>query len=242
MKIFLDPFDTKILKKDVYKLYLQDEESENIVLESIKEIKKGIIFCFTIFSPRNSNLLQQAGFNLISIRNTYKLNLNSLLEKNIEDCPNEYKILNKLKSIKGLQKKDLNQLADTIYKTSRYSKDSSLGRNQSRKIYTNWLNNSLYNNYASEAFLVFDQSTAIGIITIKIKDKIGSIDLLGIRQKYQNKGLATYLLKKAVDYLITQDINDIFVTTEGENIPANIFYQKNNFILQNVELVYHKHI
>ncbi len=241
MKLILDPFDTEILGINAYKLYLK-ESSENQLLKSVNKIQKGIIFCFTPLFPNNLNLLSQTGFNLISIRNTYKLNLNSYLKKNIGDCPKGYKILARSESIKLLQNKHIAQLADPIYKTSRYSRDELLEKNKSRDIYTTWVSNSLFGNYANEAFLVFYQSSALGMITLKIKGETGFIDLLGVIKQYQNKGLATYLLKKAVDYFKTRNINDILVTTEGENIPANAFYQKNNFILQKVELVYHKHL
>jgi len=241
MKLLLDPFDTEIFKKNIYKLYLEKEKNGEI-LESIKKIETGIVFCFTVFSVENCSLLTEVGFKLISIRNTYKLDLNSYLKKSLGSFPEKYKILSKKKGIKFLQKKDITQLAAPIYKTSRYSRDKLLEKNKSRAIYTAWVSNSLFGSYANEAFLVFYQASALGMITLKIKDGIGFIDLLGIIKQYQNKGLATYLLKKAVDYFKTQNINDILVTTEGENIPANNFYQKNNFILQNVELVYHKHI
>lgn len=241
MKLLLDPFDTKIFDNDVYKLHLKEGSGDGF-LKLIRQVNKGIIFCFTPFSSENINLLQQAGFNLISSRNTYKLDLNSYLRKNIGHYPKGYKILDKSKSIKLLQRKDITQLADTILKTSRYSKDKFLEKDKNRKIYITWVNNSLYGSYADEAFLIFNQSDLSGMITLKIKDQAGSIDLLGVIRKYRKKGLATYLLKKAVDYFKTRNINNILVTTEGENIPANIFYQRNNFILQNVELVYHKHI
>lgn len=241
MQLLLDPFDTEILGKNVYKLYLK-EDRENEFLKLIRKVTKGIIFCFTPFSSENINLLQRAGFILISIRSTYILDLNSYLKRKIGNFAKGYKILNRKESIKILQKKYLIQLASTIYRTSRYSKDKFLEKSGSEQIYISWINNSLYNNYADEAFLVFNKLTPVGIITIKIKGKNGFIDLLGIIEEHQKQKLATYLLKKAIEYLIKQDIDDIFVITEGENIPANKLYQKNNFILQNMELVYHKHI
>ncbi len=241
MKLFLDTFDTEIFKRNVYKLYL-DKDISSEVVKSILEIKKGIIFCFTVFSRKNFNLLQKNGFNLISIRNTYKLDLVQYVKKNVGNIPEGYEILDRSRSIKLLQENDLTQIAKTIYETSRYSKDKSLEKNKSFGIYTSWVSNSLYNNYVDEAFLAFNKLTALGIITIKIDNKTGSIDLLGIIKKFQNQKLATHLLRKAIDYLRSHHIDDIFVTTEGENIPANIFYQRNHFLLTNIELVYHKNI
>lgn len=242
MQLIIDNFDSKILKTDVYKLYLEEKIIEEQFTEKVKKIKKGIIFCFTDFSPENFTLLENLGFHLVSVRNIYKLDLKTYLKKEVSSFPVKYKILPKKETTKILKENNLIQLAQTIYQTSRYNKDNSLNKKLALDIYINWFKNSLYGDYADEAFLVFDGSSAAGIITIKIKDNEGFIDLLGVLGKYQNQNIATHLLKQGISYLLSRRIKDIFVTTEGENIPANVFYQKNNFILHKIEFAYHKHI
>lgn len=242
MKLFIDDFDTKIFKKNIYKFYLDKEITLKELNKTIGQIKDGIIFCFTLFSIENASALQDSGFKLISIRNTYKLDLNSYVKKPSEPYYGKYILLDKTEALLLLQQINTVQIAKTIYRTSRYSKDKLIDKNKGLDIYINWVNNSLYNNYADQAFLIFDKSFVIGIITIKIKKEGAFIDLLGVNYKYQNQKIGTHLLKNAVTYLISKNIDNIFVITEAENIPANIFYEKNSFITWNVELVYHKHI
>lgn len=241
MKLFFDEFDTKILKQNTYKLYLKENPNSNKLSEEIKKIKDGIIFCFSPFSRKNILLLENLGFNLVSIRNTYKLDLDSYSKKGITPLSKNYRILDK-SQINGLiDEKNLIGIAKTIFATSRYNKDEKLDKYTALDIYINWVKNSLYSDYAKQAFVAFDKSLSMGIITIKIKEGVAHIDLLGVINNYQNQKLASHLLINAIKYTNSQKITDIFVVTEGENIPANIFYQVNDFIIQKIELVYHKH-
>lgn len=242
MKFYKDNFDTEILRKDVYKLLIDRNITESKLVSYIKDLRKGLIFCFTIFSNQNINLLNKYGFDFISIRNTYKLNLDLYIQKSLKVLPERYKIVNRKSAIKIVKESNLTQLAKTIYKTNRYAQDPLISRDAGVGIYINWIKNSLYKDYANEAFLAFDGSFVGGLISVKIKKNQGFIDLLGIIKNYQNKKLGSHLLKKAINYIAKRGIDDIFVITNGENIPANIFYQKNHFIIQGLELVFHKHI
>lgn len=242
MKFYKDNFDTEILKRDVYKFFFNTNITERKFRSFIKDFKKGLIFCFTIFSNQNINLLKKYGFDFISIRNTYKLNLDLYRQRSLKVLPKRYKIINREDAIKIIRESNLIQLAKTIYKTNRYAQDPLINKHTGVYIYINWIKNSLYKGYANEAFLAFDGLVAGGLITVKIKNNQGFIDLLGIIKSYQNKKLGSHLLKKAIDYMVEKGINDIFVITNGENIPANIFYQKNHFIIYDMKLVYHKHI
>ena len=78
-------------------------------------------------------------------------------------------------------------------------------------------------------------------MTLKVKDGIGDIDLIGVLSAFQGKGFGSFLLLQAVSSFQSNNIRDIVVVTEGENIPANALYQLNGFVLSSVALAYHRH-
>ncbi|MCK4325580.1 GNAT family N-acetyltransferase [bacterium] len=241
IKFYKDEFDTKVLERNVFKLLIDEDiidEKKLLSLFGNKDI--GIILCTTVFSHKNISLLGELGFNLMTIRNTYKLPLSYYAKKEV-NC-SDFNIIQGSKTLIKFKCEDIKNMAYILASTSRYFKDKLIPREKSLDLYVNWINNSIYEHYADEFFLITTKNNKlIGLITLKIKNNSGFIDLIGVHNDFQGLGFGKILLQKGSQYFISSNIDDIFVVTEGENIPANVFYQKNNFIIDKVELVYHKH-
>lgn len=241
INFYRDSFDSDIFNTDVYKLYLDKKiESENVITNLIKNKNNSYVHCFTTFENSNIDILNKLGFRLISIRSTYKLALKNDFSK--VNIPIGFKVFkNSEKHIK-LADKEILSIAKLIGGTSRYFKDNNLPREKSISLYVTWIKNSLYQRYVDETFVVLNNKDLVGINSIKIKPEGGYIDLIGIKEKFQNKGLGQVLLQKGVEYLLDKNIKNMYTVTEGENIIANRFYQKNGFLLEGIQLVYHKKI
>lgn len=238
MKIIKDEFDTSILGQHVYKITLDDKTTGSDIERAVHKIDKGIIFCFTPLIPSNVTVLEGLGFHLVSIRSTYKFAGTLLLE---DLLPEGYSI-RPFDPSSVIADHDIHSLAQNIYIVSRYHKDRSISKNKSMEIYIQWVKNSLYKGYADRCFIARHSDTPMGICTVKIKEKNGYIDLLGVLPGHQSKKIGTALLSQGVAYLQSRKVSAIYVVTEGENIRANIFYQKNHFVIHGVDLVYHKHV
>ncbi len=78
-----------------------------------------------------------------------------------------------------------------------------------------------------------------GILSLKKDQDKFFIDLLGVNSNYRRFGLASVLLSKAIEWASSFD-GSIYSYTQGENIIANRFYQKNGFITKGFKLIYHK--
>lgn len=238
-----EDYDTKILKNDTFKLLLgNDIISEKDLLKLFSTERIDIIFCFAKFSTNNIALLDKLEFNLISTRVTYRLlNLDNYKKKS-ENIHKGYSIVRNSERKFDLKPENTEEIAQVIGSTSRYFKDKLIKPKKSLEIYTRWIENSLYNHYANESFLVTAKNNElIGLVTLKVKGKNGFIDLIGIREEFQKFGLGKVLLYEGVRYFMKNNIEDIFVITEGENVVANAFYQKNGFVVCDFDLVYHKH-
>ncbi|NJM40545.1 MAG: GNAT family N-acetyltransferase [Anaerolineae bacterium] len=108
-------------------------------------------------------------------------------------------------------------------------------------MYVAWLNNSVFNGYAVDSVLAFQGERLIGIHTVKTKQGVGIVDLIGIIPDLQNAGLGGALLKGGFDIMRAHGATRVEVVTENENIQGSRFYQKNGFRLTDMKLVWHRH-
>lgn len=240
IKFYQDKFDSEALGRKVFKLYLDRSiNNEKELLSIFNQHRVDVIFCFSAFSNKNIAILEKLNFSLASLRNTYKFS--SATADRAVKLDNRFKILPNSKDKPKVARSDILSLAKVIGSTSRYFHDKNIPKSRAHRLYVKWIENSLDDNYADESFCLLLKNKLIGLATVKIKDGDGFIDLLGVNRAYQNMGLGSILARRAVNYLKNQKINDIFVITEGENLAANIFYQKRGFIINKIELVYHKH-
>ena len=239
---FKDVFDSTLLQKEVFKLTITaDDTVEEItkLLDSQNAVPE-MICIITPFLPQIIRLLETKISKLVGVRNVYYYPSQQLeLIKNQEFFNSLFEIRYSSKQKFNLSKQTLSNFAHIIGATGRYHNDESILPDQITAIYLTWLTNSIDNNYTDENIGIFKEDQLVGLITLKIKDKKGYIDLLVVEQDYQNQGLGKMLMQKALEFFKQREISDIKVITEAENIRANVFYQKNGFLLNGTALIYH---
>ncbi len=240
-KKIIDNFDTKIFEKQVTKLFI----SGNVDLQKIKQTlvvghSPEIIFCFAPCSPKITRFLEENNFHIISSRATYRLR--DMKRTFSAKLPAGFEFIKKTSEIPQLKIASIKKMAVVIGGTSRYFRDLELPIKKSQDLYTEWIFNSLYNGYADASFCITKNKELVGLVTIKIKGDCGYIDLLGVVPRWHNLGLGSFLMKHALQFLSKSKISTVRVVTEAENIPATAFYQKMGFVVENMELVYHKHV
>lgn len=239
MEIFIEKFDSEVLGKNVAKLVL-DEPINQGFKDKYKEFVAGnkldIVFAFTFFNQQNAYFLQENGFKLISVRTIYKCP--DLIFKKFND-DSDLVIIDKESCQLSADDNSIQEILKIIARTSRYYKDTELGEESCFKIYNQWLINSFL-GYAKKIFFLFYKEVIIGFTTLKEKDEKIWVDLIGISADFQGKGLGDLLIDKCKQYC-QENKKELWVITEGENIGASKFYQKNGFLIQDLELVFHKH-
>jgi ribosomal protein S18 acetylase RimI-like enzyme len=226
----------------VYKLLLGEPISEDReIVSRLEGVEVDAIFCFSGFWRENILALERLRFNLVSIRNTYEVSLRCPVGE--FETPQGFKVvLARATGWASVRKEDIVSLARTIGATSRYFKDKEIPEEKSVGLYVRWLENSLYNGYADEAILAVHDEEVVGIHTLRVMGDYGLIDLIGVKPEYQQYGLGTALLCRGLQFFRAQGLSAVRVITEGENIAATRFYEKNQFLLSQVELAYHKHL
>jgi GNAT superfamily N-acetyltransferase len=242
---YQDEFDSRILERRVYKLWVRQPQADPTRL---KELCSGtavdLIFCFTVFSASNIATMQKLGFALVSIRSTYELAIDP--DRNEDEShltfPSGVVLLRLSEGPPSISLNDLSCLTEVIGATSRYFKDSRIPKNLSFKLYDTWLTNSLYRGYADEVVLAMHGHKLVGIHTLKISGSVGNVDLIGLHPAYQHGGLGRALLQQGIRVFRERKLHTAHVVTEGENVAASRFYQRNGFLLLSTELAWHKHL
>ena len=194
------------------------------------------VFCFTNFHHANFRALQALGFDLISVRNTYEKSIKSEL---VSKTDSVY-LTHASAARDHIRPADLDVLADVIGATSRYYKDARIAQDKAHAVYVTWLNNSIFNGYALDSILAFQGERLVGIHTVKVKNSVGVIDLIGVVPDLQNAGVGQAMLNAGIDVMREHGASKVEVTTENENVPGSRFYQKYGFRLASVMLVWHR--
>ncbi len=238
MKFYKDPFDSSILDNDVYKLILDQTKDVERAGQEVERVTHGLIFGFAHVEAQNIRFFESHQFHLISLRSSFEY-----IQRSDENVlpPDGFSVTAFTKD-QTIQTEDIKKLALTIGEVNRYFKDKDIPMEKSLEIYMQWINNSLYHGFATRCFIARNNDQSIGICTVRVKEKSGEIDLFGIVPEYQNRKIGKYMLQQALDYLRSKHVGTISVVTAGENTKANSFFERNNFVLQRLDLVYHKHI
>lgn len=237
------PFDSQLFNCNVYKLHIDKEIAhENEIRKLFVDKNIDILFCFSKFFNKNISVLQNLGFSFVSIRSTYQLHLKSyIFAKKSKKLPPAIKIIQYSSTRWKILTEDISRLAEVLLPQSRYSKDRAIPKKIGRKIFEAWIQNSLYHQFADDAFIAVKDKRLIGVISFKVKQKVAYLDLVCVLPEFQSRGIGTLLLHQVINHLKEKNVATLVTISQAENIPANIFYQKNQFIIQDIEMVYHKH-
>ncbi len=232
-----DQFDSEKLGCRAFKLWLQEEASEAAaVAQMIDASRADLVCCFSSYSAHNIASAQGLGFRLISVRQTYRRDLDArLLVPDLSGLQ-----IRLAQPGETLPPSDLRCLAEIIGLSSRYFKDPDIPRVRSQALYEAWLSNSL-SGYAQAVVLGTQGQAVLGIHTLRIDQEGAVVDLIGVQPPAQGTGLGSALLLFGLRECARRGVAAARVVTEGENVGASRFYQRHGFLLCSTELVWHWH-
>ncbi len=232
----LDRFDSVLLGMQVGKLWPEKGSTEDFFKASelfFVQEKIGLVFCYAPFDTQLAIQLTQHGYYPVSSRVFYRWYgvLNTVVSHDQFSISETY----------SCKDNDLffDEIALDLALVSHYGKDPFIEKGAALHLYKTWIKNS-FNGYAHKIFTaVDDDGNDIGFLTLKEANNDLVIDLLGVDKEWRKKGVAATLLQYAC--LHATDTKKILrVGTQMENVPASRFYQKNGFLLESADLVYHK--
>ena len=88
--------------------------------------------------------------------------------------------------------------------------------------------------------LAYDLNQLIGVCGYFNQHDSAEIIMIGVKQEYRKKYVATMLLKACISTLITQNVRSLFIEVRESNVAAIKLYQSLNFIENRIRKEYYR--
>lgn len=130
-------------------------------------------------------------------------------------------------------KEQIAQIAKNAFICSRFYRDSNIPKGVAIKIKEDWVGNYFLGKRGTHMIVAESNATIYGFMLML--DQV--IDLIAVDSKYLRKGVATKMIAFA-----NMQIGLLKAGTQSSNSGSIKLYQKSGFILDQVQLILHKHV
>lgn len=202
----------------------------NSVLNQLKDEGIQLVYCFTTPENIEANQTYYEFGQLVDKKVTYYQKIKKkqyILDKNIE--------LYNLNSVTP----ELLELALQSGEFSRFKVDPKFPKGSFEKLYTKWIENSVNKKFDDAVYVYIIENSIKGLLTLKDKDNIGTISLIGVDKTVRGQSIGSKLTEATFYHYSNKNIFDIEVVTQLDNQLACKFYEKNNFKIKNIQNIYH---
>lgn len=180
----------------------------------------------------NLNALNKNGFSFVEGELVFRKNL-SLIEKSTLTASFD----NYLATESSLE--EIKIIVNDLYVNSRYREPwfTSIERDNFYKV---WIENAVLAKFDDCCLVLKVENTISGFVTIRIKESVSTIGLIGVAKTYQGQGVGKQLLELAQNYSIAKKANKIEVATQTSNVSAANLYIKGGFSIANISYWFYK--
>jgi dTDP-4-amino-4,6-dideoxy-D-galactose acyltransferase len=135
----------------------------------------------------------------------------------------------------------LQMIAHGSYTDSRFYFDGRFSREKCDGMYVVWISRSC-DGFADSVFVAEVNGLVTGFITCNFPSgqPAGRIGLVGVSHELKGTGVGSALIEAALAFFVRNKVNHCLVTTQARNLKAMRFYQKNGFLVQQVQTWFHK--
>jgi ribosomal protein S18 acetylase RimI-like enzyme len=131
----------------------------------------------------------------------------------------------------------LEAISRECYRESRFYNDPGFPRPLVTRLYETWIRLSV-EGWADTVLVTENHAGPTGYITCHRQG--WRIGLLGVSERARGEGVGRALVARALEWFQAQRAPEVLVTTQGRNAAALRFYQRSGFVLEAMELWYHK--
>lgn len=194
----------------------------------------------------NLDKINYSNFDLLYVKKEgkivlpgFKLNYEEnkvIFEKEIVKINHDFKEIKQFSKV-SYKINDIYDLAYESGKYSRFLKDSLFGESNFKKLYKDWVDNSITKQFADDILLYTIDDKTIGFVTYKKHSNYGQIGLIAVNENFQGKGIGKQLINEVEKLLFKSGIKKIRIPTQFENTNACFFYKKIGFnIIENTPI------
>ncbi|MBF0176504.1 MAG: GNAT family N-acetyltransferase [Magnetococcales bacterium] len=124
-----------------------------------------------------------------------------------------------------------------LFNMTRYQVDPHFPRDKAEELYKVWIEKSIAGAFDD---VVFMTPQGEGFMTVKVREEVGHIGLVGVKAYAAGHKWGSRLLATALHHFAATHCRHAQVVTQGRNRVAQNYYQQAGFKLQQTELCYHK--
>jgi len=191
-----------------------------------------LIYLTSGFNVHTSKMLSGFDWILADVRITLSYNLEKQDFHRFDLTKNDF-----------YQDRDFNKLfnlAKDLYKVSRFYYDINT-RNLGKRIYSEWIINSINKSIADEIIVHRDeQGAVIGFITVKEANFYTEPVLVKVEEKYTGKGYGKIIMNKFFNFVAqSRPQKEIKIKTQLSNKTALNFYHTLGFKINEIKFIYH---
>jgi dTDP-4-amino-4,6-dideoxy-D-galactose acyltransferase len=84
------------------------------------------------------------------------------------------------------------------------------------------------------------QGTAIGYLTVHVRDTTASIGLIAVDPRFKRQGVGGHLLRGALAWISDRTVSSVTVVTQGHNDESQRFFQNAGFRVISRAVWYHR--
>ena len=122
---------------------------------------------------------------------------------------------------------------------SRFRLDGNFPAGSYEKLYRRWIEQSVCKVMADDVLCYYDGGKILGMVTVDVKDNIGSIGLVAVDVTSRGKGVGSVLLSAVDAYFSDKGISSVEVATQLNNLTACSWYERNGYKVASVTDIYH---
>ena len=134
---------------------------------------------------------------------------------------------------------ELESLALAAGEHSRFRRDPRFGQEAFRRLYLQWIRNSVSREFAEEVLFIEDFGHKRAMLTLGLHKGRPDIGLVATEAAYRGRGMAGDLVRASLVWAINRDYREAQVTTQAENIGACAFYEAMGYTLEREDWIYH---
>lgn len=228
---YLD-WDSNFFKKKIGKI-LEVNNDEVLLQNTLSKARKDGYELIYVFGSENLILNERT----LSHYNGSLVDQKVLYEKSIVDSTELQTFALEYNSSTATE--DIITLGYLSGKYSRYFIDKNFNPNDFYRLYKIWVEKSVSHEIANHVFCVYDNETAIGLVTLNSQAQKGTIGLIAVSEGIQGKGIGRALINACINKLVEQKVNTIEVPTQLSNQQACSFYEKCGFSVKSITTIYH---
>lgn len=217
-------WDSNFFGLNIGKLVLSDED------EFLKpDIERLLDYDLVYIFANHGYKMPDVGANLVDCKVIYRKSIVCSVESNS----------NVIIFPENKPSQDLYALALQSGEYSRFRLDDKMPAGSYEKLYRRWIEQSVSKIMANDVLCYYYNGKIVGMVTVVVKDNVGSIGLVAVDSSCRGLGIGSALLESVDSYLFGKGVYVVEVATQLDNTKACSWYEKNGYVVDSMTDIYH---